>query len=96
MYAVTVTFVTKPGQFDMFLPLVLENARISLELEQGCHRFDVCTDPELPERVFLYELYDDRAAFDLHLKSSHFRSFDTAIGSMIADKRVHCFSNVEG
>ena len=39
-------------------------------------------------RVFLYEIYDDRAAFDAHLASPHFRAFDAEVGPWVQDKQV--------
>jgi len=40
MYAVVVTFTVREGQMKDFLPLMLENARLSKELEVGCHSCD--------------------------------------------------------
>lgn len=94
MYAVTVVFRIKPDHWDAFLPAMLTNARTSRAQEPGCHQFDVCTDPDEPNTVFLYELYDDRAAFDAHLESVHFRAFDAATAPMVADKRIRCFAQV--
>ena len=94
MYAVTVTFELVPGRFSAFMPLMQENANTSLATEPGCRRFDVCTDPSLPDTVFLYELYVNRAAFDTHLEASHFKEFDTAVSAMVARKTVICFSKV--
>jgi quinol monooxygenase YgiN len=91
MHVVTVTFRLHPGATAAFLPLMRANADTSLGEEPGCHRFDVCTDPDDPLRVFLYELYRDRAAFDAHLTSTHFRDFSTATAHLIADKSVQCY-----
>ncbi|MDC0738270.1 putative quinol monooxygenase [Cognatishimia sp. SS12] len=91
MYAVCVTFTLKPGQTEAFLPLMIENARQSRALEVGCQQFDVCRAGDV---VFLYEIYDDRAAFDLHLAAPHFKSFDAAVGAMVADKQVTTFDEV--
>ncbi len=88
MYVVTVTFTVDPAQCDAFLPLMHENARLSREVEPGCRRFDVCVDDAKPGTVFLYELYDDRAAFDAHLASPHFKAFAAATGSMITGKAI--------
>ncbi|MBY6112966.1 antibiotic biosynthesis monooxygenase [Mameliella alba] len=94
MYAVTVRFTLHAGQAEHFLPLMRDNAATSLRVEEGCHRFDVCTDPDQPEAVFLYELYEDAAAFQIHLAAKHFKSFDKATAGMVADKQVACFSEV--
>lgn len=94
MYAVTVTFTIKPGRMESFMSLMLENAKASKALEPGCRQFDVCRDPSVPDQVFLYELYDDRAAFDAHMGMDHFKAFDAAAVEMIASKSVQCFEEV--
>jgi len=45
-------------------------------------------DDAPPVRVFLYEIYRDRGAFDAHLASAHFQSFDAATRPMVASKQV--------
>ncbi len=87
MYVVLVTFDVKPEAWEAFLPLMAENARASLHAEPGCLQFDVCRDPDAP-RVVLYEVYTDRAAFDAHLATAHFKAFDAAVAPMIAAKQV--------
>jgi autoinducer 2-degrading protein len=88
MYVVIVDFKIKPERLAQFMPLMLENARLSRETEAGCRRFDVCVDPKEKTSVFLYEIYDDRAAFDAHLATAHFKRFDAAVGDMVAAKAV--------
>jgi (4S)-4-hydroxy-5-phosphonooxypentane-2,3-dione isomerase len=88
MYVVIVDFQIKPERVAEFMPLMVENARASRETEPGCRQFDVCVDPADKTRVFLYELYDDRAAFDAHLATAHFKRFDAAVGAMLASKAV--------
>ena len=94
MFAVTVSFTIRAGQMDRFLPLMLENARTSLTDERGCLQFDVCTDLDRSDAVFLYELYDDRAAFDAHLASAHFREVGAQASGLVAEKAVAMFSEV--
>ena len=88
MYVVIVDFRIKPERLAAFMPLMLENARLSRETEPGCRQFDVCVDPADKTSVFLYEIYDDRAAFDAHLATAHFKRFDSAVGPMVATKVV--------
>ncbi|MEM1374102.1 MAG: putative quinol monooxygenase [Pseudomonadota bacterium] len=94
MFAVVVTFTLHDGTAAAFLPLMEENAQMSLAAEPGCHRFDVCTDPARPNEVFLYELYVDQAAFAAHLESAHFRDFDAASAAYVAAKDVSTFKKV--
>jgi autoinducer 2-degrading protein len=76
------------------MPLMLENSKTSMLDEIDCHQFDVSTDPDRPNEVFLYEIYTNRAAFEVHLASSHFKSFDTATAEMIATKHACTYSQV--
>lgn len=93
-YAVCVTFQIRENWMESFIPLMLGNARTSLTDETGCLQFDVLTDPARPYEVFLYELYTDRAAFDVHLASGHFLAFDRAVSDMITDKQVKTYTEV--
>ncbi|MDU9002904.1 putative quinol monooxygenase [Sedimentitalea todarodis] len=94
MFAVVVTFRIKPEYNGAFLPEMLQNAATSLAMESGCHRFDVCTDSARPEEVFLYELYEDRSAFDTHSTSSHFVEFDAKVARMVTSKEVRTYDQV--
>ena len=93
MYAVTVTFTLNEGRLGDFLPPMMANARASLQ-EPACRQFDVCTDPERPDTVFLYEVYDDLAGFQAHMETAHFKSVGAKVDGMIADKHLVCFSEV--
>lgn len=95
MYAVTVRFEINPETADAFLDLMRQNARASVRDEPGCHQFDVCTDADRPGEVFLYEIYDDRSAFEAHLTTAHFISFEAASAPFVSDKQVQCFARVD-
>jgi quinol monooxygenase YgiN len=96
MYVVTVTFEVHADQVDAFRPLMLKQAETSVSQEPGCQQFDVATDPQRPTVFYLYELYTDRAAFDAHLASSHFVSFDAAVQPMLTGKTVQTFDRIGG
>ena len=95
MYVVTVEFVAKPEHAEAFRSATVENARASREHEPGCRQFDVCGDAANRAVVFLYELYDDRAAFDAHLASAHFRAFDDRVRDWIASKTVRIYGRID-
>lgn len=92
MHAVVVEFFVAPGSAERFAALLKENAETSLRVEPGCRRFDVWTDASAPTRFFLYELYDDAAAFEAHLTAPHFQDFAAATAEMVAHKTVSRFS----
>lgn len=88
MYVVLVHFRVAPGFADEFRGLVVAQAKNSLAGEPGCRRFDVAFDPDDPTKCLLYELYDDRAAFDSHTETSHFKQFSAAVESGVESKDV--------
>jgi (4S)-4-hydroxy-5-phosphonooxypentane-2,3-dione isomerase len=68
---------------------VLQQSKNSKELEPWCHEFDVCTLPDKPSSVLLYETYDDRAAFfEKHRQTEHFANFQREIDGCVASKEV--------
>jgi len=87
-YLLTVDFYLLPGALDPFLALIKDNARRSLAEEPGCQRFDVLVQKGVPDHILLYEIYQNRAAFDVHLKSRHFAEFNSASAPYVSDKKV--------
>ena len=94
MFVVIVEFELNPGCSDAFRERVCQQARDSLSLEADCHVFDVCLDPQHTDRVLLYEVYSDRAAFDTHLASAHFRQFDSDVGAWVSARQVRFYDRV--
>ena len=85
---VLVEFLVKPSFVAQFRDLIAVNAKASLEREMGCKRFDVLVESEEPRRFVLYEIYEDQAAFDDHLVSSHYLSFADAVENQIEERSV--------
>ena len=76
MYVITVSFKVRPEYWGEFVSAIVENAKQSLELEPGCRVFDVCESDKFKGLIFLYEVYDSAAAFQLHLEMPHFLAFN--------------------
>lgn len=82
-----------PGTRDKFLELVTAHRGRVLEREPTCQRFDVLEQEGDDEHVCLYEVYDDQAAFDLHVNTDYMKAYlgetkDMTIG------RVRYFSTI--
>src|ERR1700687_4399858 len=91
--AILVEFRVKPEAKDDFKRLIAQNAAASLEREPGCQQFDILLPEGGPEggmdgRFVLYEIYADAAACDAHLRTDHYRQFETAVSAMVAEKTV--------
>jgi quinol monooxygenase YgiN len=62
-FVIVAEFEVKPDKLEQFLELARTDAAHSVEREPGCRQLDVTLDREQPNRVLLYEIYDDEAAF---------------------------------
>ncbi len=82
-FAIVVDFRMKPEDVDTFVTAVTENAAASAGTEPGCRRFDVLTSRDGEPVVWLYEIYDDRDAFEAHLRTEHFAKFKAATDPIV-------------
>jgi quinol monooxygenase YgiN len=75
MYVLMVPIQIKDGYKEQFIAAVVEDARSSVANEPGCLRFDVIQDANDTNRIWLYEVYEDEAAFQAHLQAPHLQKF---------------------
>lgn len=88
MHVLVVTIDIKPGFREHFVGAMLDDARGSVSAEPGCVRFDVIQDEKEPNRIYLYEVYRDRAAFDHHLTTPHFTRWRDTVQDWFASPPV--------
>lgn len=86
-FVVTVIFAAKPEFRGEFRAAMVANAQASRAREPGCRRFDVCESAD-GAQIFLYEIYDDEAAFKAHLATDHYLRFSERATPWVAEKRV--------
>ena len=72
MYILIVNLEIKPEHRNAFIEAMLDDAKGSVEHEPGCLRFDVLQNQEDPNKICLYEVYRDKAAFEAHLEAPHY------------------------
>lgn len=96
MFVILVDFEIYEKSAAEFLTAIRTQASDSLSNEDGCLRFDVCLDNASATSIMLYEIYNDASAFDLHLETSHFKSFDQNTKHMVAEKRVRTLTLQQG
>ncbi|MDA8873913.1 antibiotic biosynthesis monooxygenase [Alphaproteobacteria bacterium] len=94
MLAVCVDFEVDPASLSTFLKIMKKNASDSLANEVGCHQFDITQDPQNPTKIFLYELYDDAFAFEVHKKASHYLEFNQLASEMVTAKSVRLLQKI--
>ena len=94
MFVVIVFFEAKAAHVAEFSAAITENAVASVRDEPGCSQFDVAQDPDDPASFFLYEIYDDEAAFKAHIETEHFKHFDAISVPWTASKKVLTFNRI--
>ncbi len=73
MYVILSPIQIKREHREEFMKAIVEDAQMSVKNEPGCLRFDIVQDANHMDRVWLYEVYKDKAAFDAHLQAPHFK-----------------------
>ena len=79
MYVIIAPIQIKEGCRERFIEEMIGDAEGSLKNEPGCLRFDVIQDPEYPNRIWLYEIYRDKQAFQEHTETPHFKKWREAV-----------------
>ena len=92
-YVVTVVFRAKPERRDEFRKAMIENATASRTREPGCRQFDVCEKADTGD-IFLYEVYDDEAAFKAHLATPHYLHFNSTVKDWLDLKQVTAYQRI--
>ena len=82
MYVIIAPIQVKEGFIDQFIKEIIDDAKGSVNDEPGCLRFDVIQDAGDPNRVWLYEVYQDEEAFQAHTQAPHFIKWRDATADM--------------
>ncbi len=78
-YVIIAEFEVRAEHKDEFLDLCRYDSTCSVRDEPGCRQFDALTIDDAPEAVVLYEVYDDKAAFEAHLATPHYATFASGV-----------------
>ena len=73
-YVVTAKWTAKGGEEERVLQAIRSLIEPSRG-EPGCLFYQACRDPENPRVFFLFELYEDEAAYKAHGESEHFQRY---------------------
>jgi len=87
-YVIVAELTVAPERLADFIAHSLEDGRDSVANEPGCRQFDVHVAGDGSPTVVLYEVYDDRAAFEAHLQTPHFFRWRDATQDWITERRI--------
>jgi autoinducer 2-degrading protein len=84
-----------PAERENFLAAIKENGAAAAK-EPGCRRFDILNLSSDPNHFFLYEVYDNEAAYKAHRETEHFKKFAATVAAakMIAKRDARPMSVV--
>ena len=75
MYVIVAPLQIKEGFKDQFVAGIKDNASGAVHDEPGCLRFDVIQDAIDENRIWVYEVYKDEAAFQAHTQAPNYLKF---------------------
>lgn len=106
MFALIAIIQIVPQHRETFFKAQSENAEASVRDEPGCLGFHVLqgvahgspwdpqTDEFDPNRMVVYEMFEDRAAFEAHLEAPHYARYREKVkGMRAAPNVVYYFNN---
>lgn len=85
-FVVIVDLEVKEEDSDAFVAAARENARESVRLEPGCHRFDVVRALDDKTKITFYELFDDVEAFQAHAGFPHAATFMATAKALVVNQ----------
>jgi (4S)-4-hydroxy-5-phosphonooxypentane-2,3-dione isomerase len=95
MYVNAVDLDIVPAEHDNFVAAIKENGAATAK-EPGCRRFDILNLSSDPNHFFLYEVFDNEAAFKAHRETDHFKKYIATTGKMVAKRDARQMSVVAG
>jgi (4S)-4-hydroxy-5-phosphonooxypentane-2,3-dione isomerase len=82
-----------PAELEAYKAAIKENAAMTVK-EPGCRQFDILVLESNPNHIFLYEVYDNEAAFKAHRASDHFAKYMATTGKMVAKRETRPMTSI--
>jgi autoinducer 2-degrading protein len=76
-----------PTEMEKYLVAIKENGAASVQ-EPGCRQFDILLLASNPNHIFLYEVYDNEAAYQAHRATDHFKKYAATTANMVAQRNA--------
>ena len=92
-HAIIVEVETRPGCEEEYLVLIREHARLTLQEEEGCLRFEIVKPIErdgtpIPNRILINELYADEPAVSRHEQNPRMPGLRERAKPLVASQRL--------
>lgn len=77
-----------PAQLDAYNSLLKEEIEASMRLEPGVLTLYATAEKDNPNKITILEIYADRAAYEKHLTTPHFKKYKQGTLSMVKDLQL--------
>ena len=75
MFIMMANLQATPGHKEELIQALLHQAKEVSDHEPGCTRYDIIQDGGDPNKIWLYEVFQNDAAFQAHIDSPHTARF---------------------
>ena len=94
--ALFVTLDFNEGATKDYFELAHQHKARVLKNEPGCQQFDILIPDDTKNRVHLFEVYDDEASLEIHMKSDYMQMYREKSAPMLANRILNRCSVREG
>ncbi len=77
-----------PAQLDKFNAASIKHIAQAIGTEPGVLAIHAVSEKEAPNRVRVFEIYRNRAAYEAHIESAHFKEFRAATDGLISARTL--------
>lgn len=96
MYAISVMIEVDPAHAEDYKDAALAHADNTKTNEKGCLGFAVFRSRDKPERFYLHEVYESKAAVDeVHNKAAYMAEFGALTAPWVRSKSIETWENAE-
>lgn len=77
-----------PAQMERFNAAIREGVTTAVHVEPGVLALYAVSEKDHPNRVRVFEMYKDEAAYQKHLQTPHFRKFRDTTDRMVKSRKL--------
>ncbi len=77
-----------PAQLNAFKAAVTEGVEAAVRLEPGVLVLYAVSEKDNPNRIRVFEMYTDAAAYATHLETPHFKKFRATTDKMVLSRKL--------
>jgi quinol monooxygenase YgiN len=76
-----------PSELENFIAATKENGEAAVRDESGCRQFNIVFEKDNPNRIMLFEVYDNAEAYEAHQATEHFKKYLATTANMVKSRK---------